>query len=267
MEAVAAATLRRFELSAEESACFLRIVAESTTVTSHYALYRWLQGEVQQFLPHQILVCAWGDFMRWRLTFDVTSGLPGVRTELLTRCPIDSVVRKAHARWLDAGRAPVLLQTHEVHEPHACCCPLHMALHGMRSLVVHGIADQRSGQESLYLALSSGPLAPVRKRFGAVADALVSQIESAFRRVAAFPVAAIPAPAGAACRVLDLSEREREILESVCAGKTNDDIALALAISPFTVKNHVQRIFRKIGVTNRTQAAARYHEALRGVPA
>jgi DNA-binding CsgD family transcriptional regulator len=41
------------------------------------------------------------------------------------------------------------------------------------------------------------------------------------------------------------------------------DVAAALDISPFTVKNHVQRIFRKIGVTNRTQAAARYVEALR----
>jgi DNA-binding CsgD family transcriptional regulator len=40
-------------------------------------------------------------------------------------------------------------------------------------------------------------------------------------------------------------------------------IAAALEISPFTVKNHVQRIFRKIGVTNRTQAAARYTEAVR----
>jgi DNA-binding CsgD family transcriptional regulator len=63
--------------------------------------------------------------------------------------------------------------------------------------------------------------------------------------------------------VLDLSAREREILERVCVGNTNLDIAAALDISPFTVKNHVQRIFRKIGVTNRTQAAARYTQALR----
>jgi DNA-binding NarL/FixJ family response regulator len=63
--------------------------------------------------------------------------------------------------------------------------------------------------------------------------------------------------------VLDLSEREREILDSLREGKTNVDIALALDISPFTVKNHVQRIFRKIGVSNRTQAAARYGDAVR----
>jgi DNA-binding NarL/FixJ family response regulator len=54
-----------------------------------------------------------------------------------------------------------------------------------------------------------------------------------------------------------------EVLDALCRGRTNLQIAAALDISPFTVKNHVQRIFRKIGVTNRTQAAARYTEAVR----
>jgi len=63
--------------------------------------------------------------------------------------------------------------------------------------------------------------------------------------------------------VLDLSTREMEVLDALCRGRTNLEIAAALDISPFTVKNHVQRIFRKIGVTNRTQAAARYTEAVR----
>jgi DNA-binding CsgD family transcriptional regulator len=49
----------------------------------------------------------------------------------------------------------------------------------------------------------------------------------------------------------------------LCRGESNVEIATALDISPHTVKNHLQRIFRKIGVNNRTQAAARYSEAMR----
>ena len=64
-------------------------------------------------------------------------------------------------------------------------------------------------------------------------------------------------------RALELSAREREILANLAHGSTNHDIAEALAISLFTVKNHMKRIFRKIGVSNRTQAAARFNQELR----
>lgn len=55
-----------------------------------------------------------------------------------------------------------------------------------------------------------------------------------------------------------LSAREVEILARVAEGKTNVEISRVLAISPFTVKNHVQRILKKLGASNRTDAAVRY---------
>jgi len=254
-----------FELTAQESARFLRIVAASAHIHRHYEIYRWLGGEVQHFLPHEILICAWGDFSSGSLQLDITSGLPGMRTGALAHCRLDEFVQRAYAQWTGAGRKPVLLKTGAAAAPAAACaCGIHAALHAMRSTLVHGVRDARAGGDNLYIMLGSGPLAQgrSRQRFAWLLDALVAQIDGAFRRVAAFPpqdAPASPAPG----RVLDLSEREREILDSVREGKTNIDIALALDISPFTVKNHVQRIFRKIGVRNRTQAAARYGEAVR----
>jgi transcriptional regulator EpsA len=255
------------ELEAQEGARFLRIVSEGMLVKRHFEIFRWLNGELQQFLPHDILIAAWGDFEQWSLKFDITSGLPGVRTAQLAQCPVDDFVRKAHARWLEAGRRPLLLRSDEALEPHPCSCPMHAALRAMRAILVHGMRDQRSGNDSLYIALSAGSLirGRSRQRLLSLVDALVAQIDGAFRRIAALPlpVQALTVPHGDADGRLELSEREREILESVCQGKTNIDIAVALGISPFTVKNHMQRIFRKIGVTNRTQAAARYFEAMR----
>lgn len=55
-----------------------------------------------------------------------------------------------------------------------------------------------------------------------------------------------------------LSAREEEIIARVAQGRTNLEISRILAISPFTVKNHVQRIIKKIGASNRTEAAVRY---------
>jgi len=52
-----------------------------------------------------------------------------------------------------------------------------------------------------------------------------------------------------------LSEREKEVLIEIGIGSTNDQIADHLCISQHTVKSHIYRIFRKINVPNRLQAA------------
>ncbi len=52
-----------------------------------------------------------------------------------------------------------------------------------------------------------------------------------------------------------LTKREVEVLKLVARGEFNKDIALSLNISERTVKNHVFNIFKKIRVSDRTQAA------------
>jgi DNA-binding CsgD family transcriptional regulator len=50
-----------------------------------------------------------------------------------------------------------------------------------------------------------------------------------------------------------ITPREREIIDLICAGKTNQEIAEGLFISLATVKDHNHNIFRKTGVRNRVQ--------------
>ena len=52
-----------------------------------------------------------------------------------------------------------------------------------------------------------------------------------------------------------LTRREGEVLKQLALGLSNKEIACALAISYETVKEHVQHILRKVGVSDRTQAA------------
>jgi len=52
-----------------------------------------------------------------------------------------------------------------------------------------------------------------------------------------------------------LTSRQTEILALVSVGATNDEIAERLHISPHTVKTHLYKIFKKINVPNRMQAA------------
>lgn len=52
-----------------------------------------------------------------------------------------------------------------------------------------------------------------------------------------------------------LTKREKEIITYVAAGKLNKEIAFELAIREETVKNHLTKIFQKLNVNDRTQAA------------
>lgn len=97
---------------------------------------------------------------------------------------------------------------------------------------------------------------------------LLPLIDFACRRVAPLTAQSREAGvlAGNLAEVRDdagISSREQEILSWVRVGKTNYEIGQILNISTFTVKNHLQRIYRKIDVINRAQAVAKLGEYAR----
>jgi DNA-binding NarL/FixJ family response regulator len=59
-------------------------------------------------------------------------------------------------------------------------------------------------------------------------------------------------------RPLGLSAREAEVMSMIAAGHTNGDIAAKLVLAEKTVKNHVNRIYAKLGANSRAAAIARW---------
>jgi DNA-binding CsgD family transcriptional regulator len=54
-----------------------------------------------------------------------------------------------------------------------------------------------------------------------------------------------------------LSAREKEMLDWICYGKSNQEIAGIIGISHWTVKVHVRNLMTKLDVTSRSQAVAK----------
>ena len=70
------------------------------------------------------------------------------------------------------------------------------------------------------------------------------------------------APGAAAATPIadELTERERQVLTLLAAGASTKTIARRLGLSPNTIKTHTRHVFEKLGVRNRTEAAARARE-------
>jgi DNA-binding NarL/FixJ family response regulator len=60
---------------------------------------------------------------------------------------------------------------------------------------------------------------------------------------------------------LELTAREREVLDLIARGLDNAQIAQQLSVSAKTVRNHINSIFGKLGTPNRAQAIVRAREA------
>jgi DNA-binding NarL/FixJ family response regulator len=61
-------------------------------------------------------------------------------------------------------------------------------------------------------------------------------------------------------RLTGLTDRERDVMLMVAAGRTNDEIAERLQISPFTAKTHVNRAMTKLGAHDRAQLVIMAYE-------
>jgi DNA-binding NarL/FixJ family response regulator len=62
-------------------------------------------------------------------------------------------------------------------------------------------------------------------------------------------------------RALGLSTREIDVLRCVERGQSDREIARGLALSPGTIKKHLEHVYRKLGVSSRTAAIARVRSA------
>jgi DNA-binding CsgD family transcriptional regulator/tetratricopeptide (TPR) repeat protein len=114
--------------------------------------------------------------------------------------------------------------------------------------------------EAALALLDAGHEAPLREALriftdlGAPAAARIAR-----QKMRLLGIRSIPAGPRAATRAnpLRLTRREREVLELICVGKTNAEIAAQLFISTKTVDHHVSAMLTKLGVPTRGLAAAR----------
>lgn len=252
-------------LDQRQADAIVRVAEAAPGVRRRYQYFVWTQSQLQTLLPHQLLVC--GAYVRQRrdLVFEAFHSVV-LQPELLALMSDGQgpLLRALQAAWIDGRNRPLLMPVSRLaEEAHREAADL-LASHDIGALLVHGVArPQRPAElESFFVFASTGPVMAAAAALHV--DLLMPYLHSSWQRVMATeremglpPVAAKAAPKDDAVSFSRrITEREREVLKGVAEGKNNQEIGLVLGISQLTVKNHVQKILRKLDCSNRAQAVA-----------
>ena len=245
-------------------------------VHERHQFFGWTQGTLQSIIEHELLICALQNQEFGAPFVDSFSALP-LDTATISEMFREDVGLPAHLiRSWQANRCRAVIydigniqsntqsntpaNTHGIElRPGAneafSAGPLvrELVSIGATQLIVHGTHNAAGKLASLFVFCCKGPAVSRRKTY--LAELLVPFLHSAWMRTQVDWQAGRQETTPAAANLL--TAREREILGWVYQGKSNIEIGIILNISPLTVKNHVQKILRRLNVLNRTQAVGK----------
>jgi transcriptional regulator EpsA len=259
-------------LSSKHADALVRLIETAPSVTRRPQFFLWSQASLHSLLPHLVLVC--GAYARHRraLLHSVFQSVvisPPALQDLSE--PTSALMKACVAEWLVGGGKPLVLNTeHFAGQAQAQAARLQSET-GPMQLLVHAVArpQRLSELESFFVLLCPGPgtESEAQARLTRHLEFLTPCLHATWRRVMSTDFAL--GSEQPAQRELDsvtgrvpladpqkLTEREHEILIGAREGKSNLQIGQDLNISALTVKNHIQKILRKLGARNRAHAVA-----------
>ena len=262
-------------LSTDQAQSLVRLIEAAPAVHRRYQFFVWAQSHVQPLVPHQLMVCGHYARLRRAVVFDTFHSVVLSAPLLAAINDADGALMRAICQaWVDSRGQPLQLPLAPLPAAARPAAELLGRELDTASLLIHGVArPQRPSEiESLFIFGAAGVKALGRAsvpddRHQACLDLVLPQLHRTWQRVVATesemvrPVVPsserLPAaqPSEQPLRTA-ITLRECQILAWVREGKSNQQIADELAISPLTVKNHVQKILRKLGASNRAQAVA-----------
>jgi transcriptional regulator EpsA len=223
----------------------------SLRVHARAHFFSWTQGLLQSLIRHELLVCTLchGKPPAFRADgFSMTTPDPSTLSDIFLR---DTSVAPALLKaWEERRFQPVVVDLSNT-QLGSGAFSREVERLGATQLLVHGVHDADGRAVTLFtFACRSGSVGP---RQAYLAQLLAPSLHSAWVRTQLAQRTQSGADNKASGQSV-LTVREQDILKWIYLGKSNFEIGAILKISPLTVKNHVQKILRKLNVVNRTQA-------------
>ena len=249
-------------LAVDRAEALLRVIEGAPDVRRRYHFFVWTQGTMQGLLPHQLAIC--GAYQRQRKTvvFEAfhSVAVPATVLDALTDGR-SALMQAAQAAWVAHRGRPLRVGVESLAQHHGPFDAGAILSAGYRHLLLHGVSrPQRPAEIETFFLLASPERLPADSELTSF-EVILPYLHSAYLRVQAMEqdlaVTSLSVPMRGLRSASIITAREKQILRGVRDGKNNQQIGEVLAISPLTVKNHVQKILRKLDATNRAQAVAK----------
>ena len=214
--------------------------------------FGWTQGLLQNLLPHELLVCALrsGSDSGYNVEcFSASPGHPAHFTEIFRRDA--SILPGLVAAWERNSFFPV--SESPTGSLGGSVLWRELQAIGVHSIALHGTHDVLRRTQSMFIFACRS--AQVDEAAEYRLQLVVPSLHAAWVRAQVNLRSTADSPSASFSG--GLTGREREVLGWVYLGKSNYEIGIILSISALTVKNHVQKILRKLNVQNRTQAVGK----------
>src|SRR4051812_35460720 len=212
--------------------------------------FSWTQGLLQSLIRHELLICTLchGKPPAFRADgFSMTSPDPALFSDMFLR---DSSVAPALLKsWEERRFQPIVIEAGSTSPIGNGAFSRELERMGATQLLSHGVHDADGRTLSLFTFACRPGSVGARQLY--LAQLLAPAMHAAWVRT---QVTRAPGGPDRAQGHSVLTVRELDILKWIYLGKSNFEIGAILKISPLTVKNHVQKILRKLNVVNRTQA-------------
>lgn len=230
-------------------------VDASLRVHARHQLFSWTQGLLQNLVKHELLICALrsGEPLLFHVDCFATSPVEPARFGDMFRQDT-SLVPHLIKTWEDNFFRPVICEIDSGSQFAQAALARELSRIETSVVLAHGTYDVFGKVASFFtFACKRDALGP-RQTY--LTELIVPFLHLAWLRTQINRPAADGAGAAPGAATL-LTTREQEILRWIHLGKSNIEIGAILGISPLTVKNHVQKILRKLNVQNRAQAVGR----------
>lgn len=254
-------------LTLEESTLFIEVFEASLRIHQREHFFLWLQGAFQCLLPHEVLVCGMRLENEKQLHFESFSStryVTDAHVNLATK-HADGIISRAISAWQQVHRPVFIANGLSVRDLGIYVVPFVESPDALKNIelkniAAHGVAS-KEGEVISFFSFSRVP-GELNAKHAYILELLVPHMHAALVRLlsAQYGRKSLRKSGQNKSEKQPITEREKEVLQWVQSGKTNNEIALILYISTNTVKNHMHSAISKLGVENRTQAVAAAHK-------